>query len=98
MQVLSDSGGVLDDGCWTGWRVACARRLQERSLAGERWVALLHAGQPGQRTKVPSGRKPPSVTTRWRWGCQLDSEPWVWRSGSPVVGIPLAVLIDIRYY
>jgi hypothetical protein len=57
------------------------RRTKSRSTARRKAslrAALSYAGQPGQRTKVPSGRKPPSVTTRWRWGCQLASEPWVW--------------------
>ena len=39
--------------------------------------------QPGgivrgpRHTKVPSGRKPPSVTRRCAWGCQLAREPCV---------------------
>ena len=44
-----------------------SRRTKSRSTARRNAslrAALSYAGQPGQRTKVPSGRKPPSVTFR----------------------------------
>ena len=47
----------------------------------------------GRCTNEPSGRNPPSVTSRCKCGCQFTSDPWVWidetmpteRSFSPMV-------------
>jgi len=53
----------------------------------------------GIERNVPSGRKPPSVTSAWTWGFQLSNEPCVWMesttptdTSSPIATAPAQVL------
>jgi hypothetical protein len=54
-----------------------ARRTKSRSTARRNASVKRAVSCTGHDTKVPSGRKPPSVTSRCRCGCQFAREPCV---------------------
>jgi len=86
--VLTEAGeiiesGALDDGCWAAWRVACAKAASLRFVrARARRSRVREAAVGDDETEMPVGQRAVGLL----------------RSGSPMAGIPLAVLIDIRYY
>ena len=49
---------------------------QTPPVGRHRWVFVTSCS--GNGTKLPSGRNPPSVTSRCKCGCELAREPWVW--------------------
>lgn len=54
---------------WTLGKIRPEKRPATSSFTSPSGLTA-RPGPPGQHTKIPSGRKPPSVTTRWRWGGQ----------------------------
>ena len=61
-----------------------SRRTKSWSTARRNASVSRAVSWAGQVTKVPSGRKPLSVTRRWRCGCQLAREPCVCRHATIV--------------
>src|ERR1035437_5074588 len=59
-----------------------SRRTNSRSTARRNASVTRAVSCAGHDTNVPSGRNPPSVTRRWRCGCQLAREPCVWRQAT----------------
>jgi len=54
-------------------------RTNNRSTARRNASVNRAVSCTGHPTNVPSGRKPPLVTSRWRCGCQFASDPCVCR-------------------
>ena len=56
--------------CEIAWR----SRSRARSLSRKRLVRSV-ASHSGSGRKLPCGAKPPSVVSRWRWGCHCNGGP-----------------------